>query len=852
MKEDKVNNKTLVHIVKSILSLTVSITLMFFLSPSIFVHAKSETYKEVYRPQFHFSPQQNWMNDPNGLIYYHGMYHLFYQYNPLGTTWGHMSWGHAVSRDLVHWKQLPVAIPESSTDMIFSGSVVLDTHNTSGFGKKNNPPLVAIYTDDNTTSGIQSQALAYSTDGGLTFTKYAENPVLNLQSTNFRDPKVFWYAPDKEWIMAAVLSDQHKVTFYSSKNLKSWTHLSDFGPSGDTAGAWECPDLFPLADPNHPGQQKWVLLVNVNPGGIAGGSGAQYFIGNFNGERFTSEDSGDYSAPSGETLGNFDDNQFDSWTASGTAFGNAPATGTLPGQMDVSGWSGSGYINSFHNGDSTTGSLTSPVFTIDKNYINFMIGGGNNPYQSDTVASGTLPTGTVYDNFQGDTYGDGWVATGSFQNSGPTTESLGNQLGSKCLDTFTPDGDQGTGTITSPEFTINSHYIDVQTAGGNHPYNESSPTAINVLVNRKVVASATGNGTGSFTWNSLDVQAYAGQKAQIQVIDQNDGSNGWGHFMVGDIVFSDQQAAQWAQDTSVNLVVDHKVVRSSTGSDSETLDWTNWNVHDLIGKKAQIIISDNATGGWGHILADQFSLSNQPTLSAIQRAHWVDYGADDYAVNTFNNLPQNKRIMIGWMNNWQYGQSIPTSPWRSAMTIPKRLSLSNENGELVLTQSPVYQLTELNRHSQRINCLTINSGVLPLPFKGEAYKITAVFKQKSAEKFGLNLRTGSGQKTSVGYDAESNQLFIDRTKSGNIAFDPSFPSVQQAPLALSRNHKLKLTILVDWSSVEVFAHGGKLVLTDQIFPDASSQGISGFSENGTAALQYIKITPMASSWTTDR
>lgn len=788
------------------------------------------------------------MNDPNGLIYYHGAYHLFYQYNPEGNTWGHMSWGHAVSRDLVHWKQLPLAIPESGSDMIFSGSIVIDKNNTSGFGKKDKPAMVAIYTDNNTRTGKQSQALAYSTDGGLNFTKYSGNPVLDINSTNFRDPKVFWYAPKKEWVMVAALSDQHKITLYSSPNLKDWTHLSDFGPSGDTAGAWECPDLFPLPNPTKHGQEKWVLLVNLNPGGIAGGSGAQYFIGDFNGKTFTADDNGSYTAPNGESLNTFDDGSFDGWTEAGNAFGNTPATGTLSGQMDVSGWSGSGYINSFHNGDSTTGSLASPSFTIDKNYLNFMVGGGNNPYVSGSVASGTIPKGTVFNDFQGSTYGDGWTATGSFKASGPTAENLGNQIGEKCLDTFTPDGDAGMGTIASPEFTINSKYIDVQTAGGNHPYDQANPTAINVLVDGKVVASSTGNGTGTLTWNSLDVSAYNGKQAQIQIVDQNDGSSGWGHFMVGDIVCSDQQAAQWAQDTAVKLVVDNQVVRSSTGSNSETLDWTHWNVRDLIGKTAQIVISDNASGGWGHILADQFSLSDQPALSALQRAHWIDYGADDYAVNTYNDVPGGKRIMIGWMNNWQYGQSIPTTPWRSAMTVPKELSLREVNGQLVLAQKPVSQLQTLDRATQHLKNLKLESTLLPLPVKSKAYKITATFDPGSAETFGLNLRTGSGQKTVVGYDTTSHQLFVDRTKSGNVSFDSSFPSVQQAPLALDRNGKVKLTILVDWSSVEVFSSDGTVLLTDQIFPDPSSQGVSTFSTNGTAVLQSVEVTHMRSSW----
>ena len=191
------------------------------------------------------------MNDPNGPIYYHGQYHLFFQYNPSGTTWGNISWGHAVSPDLVHWKELPIAIPDDANEYVFSGSVVYDEHNTSGLGTAANPPLVAIYTSALKASPIQQQSLAYSTDGGTTWTKYAGNPVLNLNLANFRDPKVFWYPQTGKWVMAVALSDQHKVSIYTSTDLKAWTHESDFGPAGATGGVWECPNLFPLKVNGH-------------------------------------------------------------------------------------------------------------------------------------------------------------------------------------------------------------------------------------------------------------------------------------------------------------------------------------------------------------------------------------------------------------------------------------------------------------------------------------------------------------------------------------------------------------------------------------------------------------------------
>ena len=234
------------------------------------------------RPRYHFTPPQNFMNDPNGLVYYDGEYHLFYQHNPFGDVWGHMSWGHAVSRDLVHWEHLPVAMHEDNGVMIFSGTAVVDWRNTSGFGAHGAPPMIAVYTGHSETE--QTQNIACSTDRGRTWTKYAGNPVIAIGSREFRDPKVFWHAPTQRWIMVTVLSDQHRVRFDSSPDLKHWTYLSEFGPAGATDGLWECPDLFPVPIEDEPEKSKWVLKVDA-----LRGTGAQYFIGEFDGTRFTNE-----------------------------------------------------------------------------------------------------------------------------------------------------------------------------------------------------------------------------------------------------------------------------------------------------------------------------------------------------------------------------------------------------------------------------------------------------------------------------------------------------------------------------------------------------------------------------------
>ncbi|RDK02896.1 glycoside hydrolase family 32 protein [Paraburkholderia lacunae] len=251
-----------------------------------------------WRPALHYTPQRNWMNDPNGLVFYKGLYHLFYQYNPEGNAWGNMSWGHATSHDLLHWSEQPVAMRANDTEEIFSGSIVVDEHNTSGLGTANSSPLIALYTSaykagSGHRPGTQAQSLAYSTDDGKTWRQYARNPVLTLnpESKNFRDPKVSWYAPGGYWLMTTVVADAQVVKMYRSNNLIDWDFLSDFSLPGipHQGALWEMPDLFPLPLDGDSRQQKWVMIVNVNPWSIAGGSGAMYFVGRFDGRTFTPE-----------------------------------------------------------------------------------------------------------------------------------------------------------------------------------------------------------------------------------------------------------------------------------------------------------------------------------------------------------------------------------------------------------------------------------------------------------------------------------------------------------------------------------------------------------------------------------
>lgn len=499
--------------------------------------AATSTYRERYRPQYHFSPALNWMNDPNGMVYYDGEYHLFFQHNPFGNKWGHMSWGHAVSPDLVHWEQLPIAIPEANGAMAYSGSAVVDWNNTSGFGRDGRPPLVAIYTGRRETS--QSQYLAYSNDRGRTWTVYDRNPVLDIGRKDFRDPKVFWYEPRQRWVMVVALPDQHKVSFYASPDLKQWMHLSDFGPEAAVGGVWECPDLFELPMDGDSKKTRWVLIVNLNPGSLAGGSGTQYFVGEFDGTRFTAE---------------------------------LPAPG---------------------------------------------------------VTSAGMPLDSVL---------------------------------------------------------------------------------------------------------------------------------------------------------------------------------------------------------------------------------WADYGKDFYAAVSWSGVPRDdgKRIWLGWMNNWQYGQDVPTSPWRSVQSLPRTLALRTTMHGIRMVQEPVRELQRLRGPRRTLAAQPIGEGsasLAPQGIVGTALEIVAEFEAGTAAELGLKVRTGQQEETVIGIDPRAGQLFVDRTRSGEVGFHPAFSGRHTAPLPIE-NGRVRLHVFVDWSSVEVFAGHGEVVITDQIFPAPQSDGVAMYARSGTARLVSLDAWALDSIWRT--
>ena len=244
------------------------------------------TNREKFRPVYHHTPAYGWMNDPNGMFYKDGVYHLYFQHNPYGSTWGNMTWGHSTTTDLANWNYEGLAIKPDAWGAVFSGSAVVDYDNTAGFGKN---AVVAFYTSAKSSpwGDTQSQSMAYSLDNGKTFVKYAYNPVVTSSKRDFRDPKVFWYAPDKHWVM--ILAGGQEMDIYSSKNLKDWKYESSFGAKqGAHGGVWECPDLVELPVEGAK-EKKWVLICNINPGGPFGGNAAQYFVGTFDGKKFVNE-----------------------------------------------------------------------------------------------------------------------------------------------------------------------------------------------------------------------------------------------------------------------------------------------------------------------------------------------------------------------------------------------------------------------------------------------------------------------------------------------------------------------------------------------------------------------------------
>ncbi|MGA9326645.1 MAG: glycoside hydrolase family 32 protein [Salegentibacter sp.] len=481
--------------------------------------ADSVSYNEQYRPQYHFSPREKWMNDPNGLVYFHDTWHMFFQHYPDSTVWGPMHWGHAVSKDLVHWQQKPIALYPDSLGYIFSGSAVIDKRNTAGFGEN---AMVAIFTYHNAEKekagdkDYQSQGIAYSTDEGKTWEKYSGNPVLpNPGKRDFRDPKVFWDPKTDSWKMILAAGDH--LELYSSSNLKKWEKVSEFtDPVDEKLGVWECPDLFPLKAEGD-NVQKWVLIISHNPGAPNGGSGTRYFIGDYDGKDFTT-------------------NQ---------------------------------------------------------------------------------------------------------------TENL-----------------------------------------------------------------------------------------------------------------------------------------------------------------------------------------------------WLDYGTDNYAGVTFNNAPDDERILIGWMNNWNYGQQIPTKGWRSAMTLPRRLKLHKDENGYFLTSFPVENVSAITRQEFTKSKIT---GDTSFQKKFDLSQAKLSFELQNVHSdFQIVFSNASGEKFVMGYRAQNSLLYTDRINSGKTDFSEKFaPDMQK--MKLPDLDKMKFDIFLDRSSVEIFLNDGRYSMTNQVFPSEPYSEVK-IKASPAAIISQLSLSRMQRIW----
>jgi fructan beta-fructosidase len=507
----------------AIFSLLISQANAFNITPDQKESKVMAKYDEQYRPQFHFTPKKNWINDPNGLIYLDGEYHLFFQHNPFGTSWGHMSWGHAVSKDMLRWKELPVAIPEGEDEAIFSGSAVYDKENTSGLGTAKNPPLIAIYTAHSDARKIQAQSIAFSLDKGRTFTKYKNNPVLDLNLQHFRDPKVFWDSERGNWVMVVVKANEKKVAIFTSPNLTSWEFQSDFGPLAAQGGDWECPDLIQLPIAGEKTKKSWVMIVSLNPGGIEGGSGTQYFVGDFDGKSF--KPSQDYQKP-----------------------------------------------------------------------------------------------------------------------------------------------------------------------------------------------------------------------------------------------------------------------------------------------------------------------------------QWIDYGKDNYAGITFNNMPDSRNVLIGWMSSWQYASSLPKTPWTGAMTIPRELTLVKSKSGLSMVSNPIREMKTLHTGKTFKEASIKVKGTENLKgISGRELDITMTIVPNKTGKSGINVLSGKKEFTQIGYDANSGEIFLNRGTSSLSFATVELLGVQKA--FVGKQKEVTLRIIVDRSSVEVFGLNGEYVITDVVFPDGKkSEGISLFSDDKEVTIKNLTINKVASVW----
>lgn len=624
-------------------------------------------YSERYRPQFHFSPKSGWIGDPDGLIHHRGKYHLFW-------------WGHAESTDLVHWEEKPYPMKGGDGSFTYySGSMVVDEANTSGMGRDGKAPLVAVYTANHRATKRQTQCLSVSLDGA-SFQYFAGNPVLDIGSTEFRDPDVFWHGPTRRWIMAITLPIERKVHFYGSGDLKSWTFLSEFGPIGARDQVWEVPNLLRLPLDGDGSKHQWVLVCGMGP------NKAQFFVGDFDGTRFRIDPVQQAFLTTGaglpgEVFADFEAPDYAGWTPEGDAFGDGPDAGGRP----LAGYLGKRLVSSRRAGPKATGRLLSPPFTIARNCINFLIGGGRHP-------------------------------------------------GETCID----------------------------------------------------------------------------------------------------------------------LVIDGKVVRTATGRDSDTLMWSGWDVGEWKGKRAQLRIVDRHQGDWANIAVDHILFSDVLMDQDREQANWIDWGPDFYAVRAWRAYGerQDRTVWMGWMGNWDYARSVPTSWGKGAESIPREAKLASAPGGYRIHQTPIPELAGLRRELSRVASRKLRGDAEIVAFHParNSYEIEAEFAwDEPGADLGLNLCVGGTNRTVVGFDTRTSSVYLDRRNSGNVGFAPGFAGRFTAP-HIATDHTIKFRILVDQSSIEVFVDGGRTVLTALIFPDPEDRSVELFARRGMATLRSLTAWELDSIW----
>ena len=515
------------------------------------------------------------MNDPNGLVYYKGEYHLFFQYNPFGNAVGqHVLGPRGQPRPRALAASCRWRSRATATSWCSPAARSSTTTTRAGSGRARTRRWWRS-TPAREAPASQAQALAYSTDDGRTWTKYSGNPVLDIGSGEFRDPKVFWYAPAHEWRMVGrPWPIEHKVAIYSSPNLKDWTHLSDFGPANATGGVWECPDLFPLAvdgnrrndqvgDGRQPQPRRDRRRLRRRSTSSATSTA----------RRSPPTTPRPYTPPAGDVCADFEGADYGGWTTTGTAFGSGPAHGTLPGQQAASRLPGQRAGQQLHRlRRLAPGTLTSPrLHDRPATYVNFLIGGGNHPHDPGATGDGSPPAGDGVRRLRGPDLRqrlDARPATsraprriaGDHRRPAAVSGYEGSSWSTRSSTTTT----RPPGTIVSPEFTITSDYIDFADRRRQPPEpGDPDPTvAVNLVVDGQVVRTATGqrHRDAQLEWPGTSGTSQ-GKRAHIEIVDQSTG--GWGHVLADHFVLSDIAAKIRSDETAVNLLVDGQVVRSS-------------------------------------------------------------------------------------------------------------------------------------------------------------------------------------------------------------------------------------------------------------------------------------------------